>query len=341
MEEFENYRNLQLLLLSMKTEDDINIIQNFINENNWFSEINNKSTLRLIGSVLYSRPNMMNMIVKLLNKFESITIDNIIIHDDLADEEVILRYSAILVLCFLVDNAKFKRSSIICLRGYTDVEYFNPYKRLRINDFYSNDIKESEENLYEQMIKIAVAEGNMDMIEILSKKMKNLSSNQKFLEELFFISILYMRNDLIDYFITKYSIKINAEAYIKCIYSSNYDALLKIKELDTSKSYNDFGIIGSTPLDIAAFEGYLDFFKFFLTFKDIEINKLNSYGKNILQSAAKSNNIDIIKYIVENKIIDPNDKGNYNATPLDITEDYGYKEAFSYLVNYTSEKNKK
>ena len=67
MEEFENYRNLQLLLLSMKTEDDINIIQNFINENNLFSEFNNKSTLRLIGSVLYSRPNMMNMIVKLLN----------------------------------------------------------------------------------------------------------------------------------------------------------------------------------------------------------------------------------------------------------------------------------
>ena len=149
-----------------------------------------------------------------------------------------------------------------------------------------------------------------------------------------------MRNELIDIIINKYSIKIKAEYYIKCIYSSNYEGMLKIKEMDKEKAYNEYGINGSTPLDIAAFEGYLDFFKFILTFENIEIQKLNSYGKNALQSATKSNKIDVIKYIVENKIIDPNDKGEYDATPLSIAKDFNYKEAFSYLFKYTTLENK-
>lgn len=324
------YKNLQLLLLSMKDDNSIDIVKSFIDENNLFSESLNLSTLRLIGSVVYSRPEILSKAVKLLNKFDSISIKSDIINDNLSDFEVIYRYSSILKLLFLIDNGNFRESLIFGLRAYTNGGY---------NDtFYSNDIEKCKTNFYEQIIKEEVAKGNIEMIDILSKKI-NLSSNPNLLEEILYIAILYMRNELIDIIINKYSIKIKAEYYIKCIYSSNYEGMLKIKEMDKEKAYNEYGINGSTPLDIAAFEGYLDFFKFILTFENIEIKKLNSYGKNVLQSATKSNKIDVIKYIVENKIIDPNDKGEYNATPLSIAKELNYEEAVSYLFKYTSCEN--
>lgn len=127
MEEFMIYKNLQSLLLSMKDDNSIDIVKNFIDENNLFSESLNLSTLRLIGSVVYSRPEILSKAVKLLNKFDSISIKSDIINDNLSDFEVIYRYSSILTLLFLIDNGNFDESLIYGLRVYTYGGYHDTF----------------------------------------------------------------------------------------------------------------------------------------------------------------------------------------------------------------------
>ena len=199
MEEFMIYKNLQLLLLSMKDDQSIDVVKRFIDENNLFSESLNLSTLRLIGSVVYSRPELLSKAVKLLNKFDSISLKSDIIDDDLSDFDVIYRYSSILTLLFLIDNCNINESLISNIRAYKNGGYQD--------SFFSNDNEKSKTLFYEQIIKEEVAKGNIEMIDILSKK-TNLSSNPNLLDEILYIAILNMRNELIDIIINKYSIKI-------------------------------------------------------------------------------------------------------------------------------------
>lgn len=64
--------------------------------------------------------------------------------------------------------------------------------------------------------------------------------------------------------------------------------MLKLHEIDKSDVINEFGKIGSTPIDTASLESYLDFMKFLLLECKVDYKKLNSYVKTILQSAARS-----------------------------------------------------
>ena len=144
------------------------------------------------------------------------------------------------------------------------------------------------------------------------------------------VAILFMQNELIDYILEKSDIQIQPENYIQCIYSSNYEAILKLRKLDESDSINQYGIIGSTPIDIAAFEDYLDFFKFFLSLKGIQYKKLNNYGKTILQSAVRGNSLDIVKYIDRKHLIDFNYEGEYGISPYNIAVRFNIVDIIKY-----------
>ncbi|ORY74640.1 ankyrin, partial [Neocallimastix californiae] len=54
------------------------------------------------------------------------------------------------------------------------------------------------------------------------------------------------------------------------------------------------------------------------------INKRDSKGNNILYYALKNNDINTIKYLIQNKI-DANKKNNYEKSPLDVAVSKGYK----------------
>lgn len=136
---------------------------------------------------------------------------------------------------------------------------------------------------------------------------------------------------MIEYVIQNYQVRIDAEAYIKCIYASNYGAMLKLHEIDDSDAINEFGKIGSTPIDIASFEGYIDFMKFLLLECKVDYKKLNSYGKTILQSASRSGKLYIVKYILKHKLVDPNDKGRFRLSAVRIARNYYNKDVMAVL----------
>lgn len=185
------------------------------------------------------------------------------------------------------------------------------------------------EHLYYQgLLNSSIAGGNHEIILIVENKIQ--CQNSIDYNQLLEIAILFMQNDLIDYIIEKSDIKIESENYIKCIYSSNYEAILKLRKLDDSDSINYYGEIGSTPIDIAAFEDYLDFFKFFLSIKGIQYKKLNNYGKTILQSAVRGNSLDIVKYIDRKHLINFNYEGTFGMSPFMIAARFNIVDILKY-----------
>lgn len=188
---------------------------------------------------------------------------------------------------------------------------------------------------YKRLLSFSFAGGNYDIIHIIeneSHDIQSMKENNSCLHN----AILYFHNDLIEYAIQNYQLKIDAESYIKCIYASNYGAMLMLREIDSSDAVNEFGMIGSTPIDIAAFEGYLDFMKYLLLVCKADVKKLNSFGKTVLQSAARSGKLYIVNYILKHNLADPNDKGNYGLSAGRIAKNYYNKDVLNVLKPLTN-----
>lgn len=422
MEQFKKYEELQQLLLSMKGEEDINNIKKFIDDNDLLK--NNKrtlSTMKLISSVIYARPKLLDNAVNLIKMFDKIELDNIRVQEYISDNDVIDRAIIIPIILnlsgkknsrmekifynhsFFINPIKYWCQSYYINFGNNDYEdiknmtddekircrnqmhsihpivqailkddvdklqqlislnnfdinkkipssYFEHYSILRNVPplFYSASLgsvncfkfllNKTNDIDYEMLLKHAIVGGNNEIIHIIENESH---SNLEYENVLLYNAILYMNNELIEYLIHNYDIKIDGEAYIKCIYSSNYEAMLKLIELDDSNAINEHGDIGSSPLDIAAFEGYLDFLKFLLQNEKVDSHNLNSYGKTMLQSAARNDQLDIVKYILKHKLLEPDDVGEYGISAVEIAENYGNNDIVSYIESIGSENDDK
>lgn len=185
---------------------------------------------------------------------------------------------------------------------------------------------------YISYLKYAIAGGNIELIKQIKKELNgaDLSDNIAILHT----AILFMRNHLIYSIIHSFNIKIDSESYIKCIYSSNYEAFNILRTLDYSTSIHVMGYIGSLPFDIAAFEGSYFFFKLLAEDPETNIMEFNNYGKTVLHSAVRNYKIDIVIYIIKHGLIDPNDRGEFGRTSIDLANYYHHDEILKYLLGY-------
>lgn len=161
---------------------------------------------------------------------------------------------------------------------------------------------------FEKLIEFSIVGGNFDIIHITENAYHDthFSNGQKLL----YLAILYMKNELIEYILYNYDAKINGECYIKCINASNYNGLVILKDLENSASINDYGEYGLTPIIDAVFEGYADFFIYFLSLSEVDYKKVSRDGSNILYYAATAYREEIMDYLIKNKLIKPFDKGH-------------------------------
>lgn len=187
---------------------------------------------------------------------------------------------------------------------------------------------------FDELLKCSIVGGNFDIIHIVENEIDfDISKNKDILYE----AILYMQNDLIEYIVDTYNIEIDTECYIKCIYASNYTAFTKLLEIDQSRSITTYGKIGSTPLDIASFEGNSIFFEYLYFLDNNSISLLNIYGKNVLQSATKNYQLDIIEFIIYRNLINPYEICGDYFTPYEMAEYYFHKETGDYLKKIFSQ----
>ncbi|XP_046340859.2 putative ankyrin repeat protein RF_0381 [Haliotis rufescens] len=94
---------------------------------------------------------------------------------------------------------------------------------------------------------------------------------------------------------------------------------------------NTRGQNGTTPVMIAAVKGHREMFEL-LVKKGSDLSLLDDDDNNILHLACREGNVEIVKYIHSQKIIDIESRGAFEETPLMFAAEFGKGEVFSYLM---------
>ena len=147
---------------------------------------------------------------------------------------------------------------------------------------------------YKKLMEFGIAGGNSEIIHIIENYV------DVFNQELLNLAILYMRNDLIEYILNNYDLKINCESYFLCIYASNYEALLLLQEFEKYDE-NKIGINS-----IKEFISYNCFMCLILSI--IGFDYIKSLEIDIVKSSYQGRRFDVLNYINEHKLIDDDSK---------------------------------
>ena len=392
--DFKIYNKLQNLLLSIDSIRSLRQARNFIIVYDLLKNKKSIYTMKLMASIVYSRPKLFDQAIALLKMFPKIVFDfkypiyTYDLESIRTDQEIIERLKIIFLL-FLrsghLSETKYdikiaSNNGLFNLIFYDELDFqdlnfkyflvFNE-KQLMYQAIYNDDLELLQKmialnnidvdqifnfphfEIYESfksstllqysaffgsiqcfkyllnisnninfkyLLEYSIAGGNAEIIHIVENESHDINITHN--ENLLYIAIMFMNNDLIEYIIDNYDIKINGECYNKCIYSSNYDAFLKIMDLDNNFSINEYGSNNATPLITTAINGCLDFFIFLLSIPDVDYKKISLYGGNILHHATYSFQAEIINYILKNRLFDLNEKGEYYDSPIGIAEYY-------------------
>lgn len=179
----------------------------------------------------------------------------------------------------------------------------------------------SENIEYEKLYEFAIIGGNYDIIHLIENRCKteSITSNHNLLN----LSILYFRNELIEYLINNYDIPITIDNYINCIYASNYEALLLLKQLNEI----DSATITNEKDSNKIYHNYLNFMISIPSIIGIEYDY--SWKEMIINSALNRKRFNFIGYIFKNKILNQNDECDNIKIALIIAFQYHYKEIIS------------
>ena len=150
---------------------------------------------------------------------------------------------------------------------------------------------------YEKLMKFGIAGGNSEIIHIIENYI------DVFNQELLNLAISYMRNDLIEYILNNYDLKINCESYFHCIYASNYEALLLLQEFEKYDETNE------NKAGINSIEEFISYNYFIsLILRIIGFDSPKSIEMDILKSSYQLKRFDVLNYIIEHKLIDDDSK---------------------------------
>ncbi|XP_046547545.1 serine/threonine-protein phosphatase 6 regulatory ankyrin repeat subunit A-like, partial [Haliotis rubra] len=110
-------------------------------------------------------------------------------------------------------------------------------------------------------------------------------------------------------------------------YRAVFDSLLSQKVADI----NSRGQYGRTPVMLAAEKGYRAVFDS-LVREGADVSLVNDNGINILHVACIGGHVDIVKYVLSQKVADINSRGQYGRTPVMLAAEMGHREVFDLLV---------
>ncbi|KAK8857397.1 hypothetical protein M9Y10_015802 [Tritrichomonas musculus] len=386
METFFIYTDLQNILLSMESDEDINVCKNYIEKHGLLKNLKRfESTMKLFASVILAKPKVFNNILKLISFLEDSISDKMryIDQESYYKGNEILFFFHLLIsnwkerfyfLCFHVPEEKQRTSVINTNNQYVNAIFddnvellqhmisqnnYDIITKISCYDYIFRDLIEytdiigssalfgsikcfkylmmiSDDIDYESLLKNSICGGNYEIIHIVENHIKDL--NNKSNQNLLYLAIQFMNNDLIEYIIDNYDVKIDTNCYNECIKSSNYEAMLILLELDEEKEENlnrytqkEYII---TPINYSAQRSHFYFMKFLLSIDVVNPFKLDSHLFSLLQYATMEGRHYIVEYIIKNDLGDPNFAYSERRTPFEIC----LENCDHYLFDLFSEK---
>ncbi|XP_048250455.1 ankyrin repeat domain-containing protein 50-like isoform X2 [Haliotis rufescens] len=94
---------------------------------------------------------------------------------------------------------------------------------------------------------------------------------------------------------------------------------------------NGRGQYGRTPLMVAAEKGHRQVFDL-LVREGADVSLVDDDGNNILHMACIGGHVDMVKYVLSQRVADINSRGQYGRTPLMVAAEKGHRQVFDLLV---------
>ncbi|XP_071111739.1 ankyrin repeat domain-containing protein 50-like [Haliotis cracherodii] len=94
---------------------------------------------------------------------------------------------------------------------------------------------------------------------------------------------------------------------------------------------NSRGQYRRTPVMMAAEKGHRQVFDL-LVREGADVSLVDDNGSNILHVACLGGHVDIVKYVLSQKVADMNGRGQYGRTPLMVAAEKGHRQVFDLLV---------
>ncbi|XP_046557457.1 fibronectin type 3 and ankyrin repeat domains 1 protein-like [Haliotis rubra] len=95
---------------------------------------------------------------------------------------------------------------------------------------------------------------------------------------------------------------------------------------------NSRGQYGRTPVMMAALKGHRKVF-YFLVREGADVSLVDDDGENILHVACIGGHVDMVKYVLSQKVADINSSGQYGSTSVMVAANMGHREVFDVLVS--------
>ncbi|XP_071111901.1 serine/threonine-protein phosphatase 6 regulatory ankyrin repeat subunit B-like [Haliotis cracherodii] len=107
--------------------------------------------------------------------------------------------------------------------------------------------------------------------------------------------------------------------------------IVKYVLLQKVADINSRGRYGWTPLMVAAQKGHRQVFDLLVT-QGADVSLVDDDGNNVLHVACLEGHVDIVKYVLSQKVADINSRGRYGSTPLMVAAQKGHRQVFDLLV---------
>ncbi|XP_048250451.1 ankyrin repeat domain-containing protein 50-like isoform X2 [Haliotis rufescens] len=186
------------------------------------------------------------------------------------------------------------------------------------------------------ILHVACLGGHVDIVKyVLSQKVADINSRGKYGRTPVMVAAEKGHSQVFDLLVTQgadvslVDDKGNNILFVACL--GGHVDIVKYVLSQKVADINSRGKYGRTPVMVAAEKGHSQVFDLLVT-QGADVSAMDDDGNNILHVACLGGHVDVVKYVLSQKVADINSRGQYGRTPLMVAAEKGHRQMFDLLV---------
>ncbi|XP_071111894.1 serine/threonine-protein phosphatase 6 regulatory ankyrin repeat subunit A-like [Haliotis cracherodii] len=262
---------------------------------------------------------------------------------------------------FLVDDDRNNILHVACLGGHTDmVKYVLSQKVADINSrgqYGRTPLMMAAEKGHRQVFDLLVTQGadvslvddnrnnilhvaclggHTDMVKyVLSQKVADINSRGQYGRTPMMMSAEKGHRQVFDLLVIQGAdvslVDDNRNNFLHVACLGGHVDMVKYVLSQQVADINNRGQYGRTPMMIAAQKGHRQVFDLLVT-QGAEVFLVDDNRNNILHVACLGGHVDMVKYVLSQKVADINSRGKYGRTPMMMAAEKGHRQVFDLLM---------
>ncbi|XP_048250649.1 uncharacterized protein LOC124152553 [Haliotis rufescens] len=186
------------------------------------------------------------------------------------------------------------------------------------------------------ILHVACLGGHVDMVKhVLSQKVTDINSRGQYVRTPLMVAAVNGHRQVFDLLVTQGADVTlvddgrNNILHVACL--GGHVDMVKYVLSQKVADINSKGQLGETPLMVAAEKGHRQVFDLLVT-RGAGVSLVDQLRNNILHVACLGGHVDMVKYVLSQKVTDINSRGRYGRTPVMVAAEKGHRQVFDLLV---------